>query len=69
MKATFAGTNIVRLTWELKDNSENWNDACAWALETFGLPGDKFQTELTSDWMEFKFNNKQDALVMAMRFS
>jgi hypothetical protein len=69
MKATIAPPNVVRLTWELKDNNENWNDACAWAIERFGLPGEKFTTELTSDWMEFNFFDPYDAMIMAMRFS
>jgi hypothetical protein len=48
---------------------ENWNDACAWAMEQFGLPGDRFQTELTADWMKFKFNSPYDATIMALRFA
>lgn len=69
MKATFPSPTVVRLTWELKDNNENWNDACAWAVESFGLPGEKFTTELTEDWMEFKFFEPHDAMLMALRFA
>jgi hypothetical protein len=69
MKATLTQSATVRLTWELKDNHENWNDACAWAIEQFGLPGEKFVTELTADWMEFKFFQPHDAMIMALRFA
>jgi len=69
MKATLENATTVCLTWELKDNNENWNDACTWALERFGLPGEKFQTELTADWMKFKFHDPYDATVMALRFA
>lgn len=69
MKATLETPTTVCLTWELRDNMENWNDACAWALEQFGLPGGKFQTELTENWMKFKFRNPHDATIMALRFA
>ena len=69
MKAFLETPTIVCLTWELLDNMENWNDACTWAMEQFGLPGDRFQTELTADWMKFKFNSPYDATIMALRFS
>jgi len=69
MKAFLETPNTVCLTWELLDNMENWNDACAWAMKQFGLPGDRFQTELTADWMKFKFFNPHDATIMALRFA
>lgn len=69
MKATLTQSATVRLTWELKDNHENWNDACVWAIEQFGLPGEKFVTELNADWMEFKFFQPHDAMIMALRFA
>lgn len=69
MKATYPSPTTVRLTWELTDDNENWNDACAWAVEYFGLPGEKFMTEITSEWMEFKFFEPNDAMVMALRFA
>jgi hypothetical protein len=69
MKATLENSNTVCLSWEFDDKMASWNDACAWALETFGLPGEKFQTELTEDWMKFKFYNPHDAMVMALRWA
>lgn len=69
MKATLENATTVCLTWELRDDDTNWNDACAWAMEQFGLPGDKFQTQVTSDWLKFKFYNPHDATIMALRFA
>lgn len=69
MKAFLETPTIVCLTWELLDNMENWNDACVWTMEQFGLPGERFQTELTEDWMKFKFCNPHDATIMALRWA
>jgi hypothetical protein len=57
------------LYWEWDDNSKNWNEGCAYAVEHFGLPGDKFTTEVTEDWMLFKFNDSRDALMFIMGVS
>lgn len=38
-----------------------WNECCAMVMEVFGLPGDKFVTTPTADFMLFKFKNKRDA--------
>jgi hypothetical protein len=32
-------------------------------VETFGLPGDKYTTELTADYMIFKFEDLEDAVI------
>jgi len=43
-----------------------WNETCAWVMEHFGLPGDKFSTDLSQDHMDFRFINQQDALLCAL---
>lgn len=59
----------VKITWTLgQDSDEWWNEVCAWALEEFGLPGQRFVTELTEDYMVFKFKDKEDAAVMVLRW-
>lgn len=50
----------VRITW---DQEPNWNEICAWALEHFGLPGHRFITEPSEDYLQFHFNNNQDQLL------
>lgn len=45
---------------------ETWNETCARVLERFGLPGGKYITEVTEDYMIFNFNDPDDALVATL---
>lgn len=54
--------HIVRIPWSNGDTINTWNDKCAWAIETFGLPGDKFITHANEDFMDFMFQDEQDAI-------
>ena len=56
--------NTVRVTWE--QNGGHWNETCAWVLEHFGLPGHRFKTEVNSTYMDFNFDDEQDALLCAI---
>ena len=69
MKTIITNSDTVRIFWTDGDNNNRWDTVCVWVIEYFGLPGDKFTTELSPDWMDFKFKNKQDAVLMAMRWS
>ena len=69
MKVKFPQPHVVQLDWELGDSNGNWSDACAHAVEHFGLPGEKFVTEITPDWMTFTFFNKHDAMLFALGVS
>ena len=67
MKVDFENEKSVRLYWESGDHlTSEWNEGCARACELFGLPGDKFTTELTENWMLFHFNDRKDALMFVM---
>ena len=35
---------------------------CAWAIEHFGLPGNRYRTHATEHLMEWMFNNVEDQL-------
>jgi hypothetical protein len=59
-----AGTR-VRIPWK-KGDIIDWNEACAWAMEQFGLPGDKFTTHATVDYMDFYFDNERDAILFEL---
>lgn len=52
----------IRIPWQYGDTINDWDQTCAWALEKFGLPGDKFITHPTSEFMDFMFKNKEDAI-------
>jgi hypothetical protein len=63
-------SSTVRIPWSRKHNNEyKWNEVCAWAIEYFGLPGDRFQTHANVDYMDFVFQSNKDALVMAIQWN
>lgn len=63
-------TATVRIHWSREyDNNTMWNEVCAWAIEYFGLPGDRFSTAANVDYMEFHFNSPKDALLMCLRWN
>ena len=62
--------STVRIHWSREfDNKQMWNEVCAWAIERFGLPGDRFYTEANVNYMDFHFKSNKDALLMAIRWS
>ena len=63
-------TSTVRIDWTREyDNKAMWNEVCAWALERFGLPGDRFETHANVNYMEFVFKSNKDALLMALQWN
>ena len=62
-----AGTR-VRISWQENHNIPIWNQICAWAVEQFGLPGDKFETHATEDYMDFYFKDERDAIHFELRW-
>jgi hypothetical protein len=61
---------MIRLTvpWENQSNIW-WSDTCARIIEHFGLPGDRFVTEVSAECMHFDFKNEQDALMCRLLIS
>ena len=61
--------HLVELAWEKgKDTTYFWNEACAWAVENFGLPGENYMTHPTENNMKFLFKNHADAVVFALKW-
>ena len=61
----------VHIPWN-NDKNQNivwWNKLCARIVEHFGLPGGKYKTDLSSDWMKFKFYDEKDALLCKLMLS
>lgn len=56
---------VVRLAWNL-DSPTPWNLVCARAMEVFGLPGDRYITHPTQDYMEFQFRDPRDATLFVL---
>ena len=49
---------LVRIHW----SKRSCNEICVFAVENYGLPGGKYTTQPTSDYMDFYFKNDIDAL-------
>lgn len=63
-------SSTVRISWEREhENGKYWNEVCAWAVERFGLPGDRFTTHANINYMDFVFDSNKDALVMALMWN
>lgn len=63
-------SSTVRIDWSREyDNKAMWNEVCAWAIEYFGLPGDRFETRANVHYMEFIFKSNKDALIMALKWN
>jgi hypothetical protein len=62
--------NVVRLEWKDGRKSDTiWNEICAWAIETFGLPGNRFTWHPHEDYMDFVFKDPRDALIFQLRWA
>lgn len=63
-------SSTVRIDWGREfDNTQMWNEVCAWAIERFGLPGDRFQGRANVNYMEFIFKSDKDALMMSLMWN
>jgi hypothetical protein len=58
----------VRIPWKKGDTIISWNETCAWAMEQYGLPGDKFTTHPMEDYMDFYFKDERDAIYFSLRW-
>lgn len=50
----------VRLPWT-GQKEYWWTEVCADVVEVFGLPGGRFTSHPTPDYMDFHFKTKKDA--------
>lgn len=58
----------IKIPWEVQHNIQ-WNETCAQIIEQFGLPGGRYTTKITNDWMLFTFNNEEDAFMCKILIS
>ena len=56
-----AGTKIC-IPWTRQD----WNEACAQAIEMFGLPNDRYASYPGERGMEFYFKDEKDAILFEL---
>jgi len=58
----------VRIPWMKGDTISDWDETCIWAIEQFDLPGGKFYTHMTEDYMDFVFKDERDAIHFSLRW-
>lgn len=51
------------------DTMEYWDRICIYSIEQFGLPGDRYITDISADSMTWSFRSDADALIFRLRFS
>ena len=51
------------------DTMEYWDQLCIASIEMFGLPGDRFITDIGPDQMTWTFRDKRDAFIFKLKFS
>ena len=56
----------VTLNWENNPYMKHWKEVCAWTVEHLGLPGHRYKTEITEDFMTWHFVEQQDQLIMTL---
>jgi hypothetical protein len=61
--------NEVLIAWKSGDTVSKWSDHCATIIEQFGLPGNRYTTEVCEDWMSFKFKDEKDAFLCKIMLS
>jgi len=59
---------VVTVPWENQNNIW-WNETCADIIEHFGLPGGKYVTDISTEYMKFIFYDDKDALMCRLLIS
>ena len=49
------------------DTISQWDDVAMWGIEHFGLPGERYITEINVNDMTWWFRDEQDRLVFVLR--
>jgi hypothetical protein len=64
MKLAESKKHPLKISWSIGDGyGDPWNEICARVVEKFGLPGDRYTTEISSNWMIFYFREAEDLLM------
>jgi hypothetical protein len=59
---------VSRISWDSK-GTISWNEICARVIEDFGLPGDRYITDVGMFEMAFIFRNPQDLIFFKLKWS
>ena len=50
------------------ESETEWNAISVWCLETYGLPGDRYITDISTEFMTWFFKSEQDAVFMKLKY-
>lgn len=50
------------------ENETQWNNISIWVIESFGLPGDRYITDINTTDMTWFFREDKDAMFMRLKF-
>ena len=51
------------------DTMDHWDQLSISSIELFGLPGDRYITDITAEHMTWFFRDEQEALIFKLKFS
>lgn len=58
----------ARIDWGWRmDQLDQWDDVAVWGVEHFGLPGDRYVTDVNVNDMTWWFKTEQDRLLFVLR--
>ena len=62
-------TFYCTIPWRENDNNQRWDEICISAIELFGMPGNRYVTDISQDQMSWIFKTEQDQLLFKLKFS
>lgn len=62
-------THIMTVKLNNPDDVMRWDQICIDAIELFGLPGERYITDISNTHMDWIFKDPKDALVFKLKFS
>lgn len=58
----------AQIRWEnLIQHETQWNEIATWGIEYFGLPGDRYITDVGTDQMTWWFKDPRDQTIFILR--
>jgi len=58
----------ISVPWKGQSNIQ-WNETCVRVIEHFGLPGDRYTTEVSANAMKFFFKDEREAFICKIMIS
>jgi hypothetical protein len=59
-------TYPIKIYWKNGDNISAWDEKCIELLEKFGLPGHRYVTSFSENYLEIIFYKHEDAVLATL---